>query len=364
MAENKGYTIGLAKSRDDKPIRDLLKNNPMPGPISLSFEREPSFFGSLFLQGHFNQVIIAKDEAGEAVGVGTRSIQKVFINRHLTNVGYLSNLRIDKKHRGKGILNLGMNFLKSLDSDNKADYYYMTITSQNDVARKIFEGKKKGFPNAANLSGVVTYIIPFDQAKIGLIPIDIRKGKKQDEKRIIDFIKKEGAKQNFFPALEKDELSGQFGLKITDFLILENGGEIEAVACLTDQSRLKQNVVKGYGSYLFFIKPLYNLIAPLIRRKKLPEINEHFKCLYLSYFAGKDSKSKEALIEYALKTKADSDYHFLILSLHNNDKMNEIMKNIRSLRYESIFYALSWKKRISFLSKLKDKDLYIEAAKL
>ncbi len=56
--------FALASEADDAEIRRLLRENPMPGQISLSLERDPNYFADAHLPGETKQTIIARENTG------------------------------------------------------------------------------------------------------------------------------------------------------------------------------------------------------------------------------------------------------------------------------------------------------------
>ena len=55
------YRFDLATEADDGALRAILKNTSMPGEISLSFQREPSFFAAERAGNLYSQVIAARE---------------------------------------------------------------------------------------------------------------------------------------------------------------------------------------------------------------------------------------------------------------------------------------------------------------
>ena len=75
------FQFELATLDDDQHLRQVLQQTPMPGRISLSLEREPSFFEALAVEGDEHQVIVCRDRLdGKIVGLGTRSVRMRYIN--------------------------------------------------------------------------------------------------------------------------------------------------------------------------------------------------------------------------------------------------------------------------------------------
>jgi len=97
----------LAELSDDHAIRELLRTNPTPGAISLSFEREPNFFSTMGLAGADDQTILAFD-LDRLVCMGRCSVRRRYLNGVPKRVGYLADLRLDKSAEGRFDMNAGM----------------------------------------------------------------------------------------------------------------------------------------------------------------------------------------------------------------------------------------------------------------
>ena len=76
------FTFDLATPADDLAIRLLLADNPVPGQISLTYEREPNYFLGCDVMGHFCQVLVARHlPSGQVAAVGVFEIgRQVVVN--------------------------------------------------------------------------------------------------------------------------------------------------------------------------------------------------------------------------------------------------------------------------------------------
>src|SRR5436305_15344875 len=83
----------LATESDDFEIRRLLREQPMPGRISLSLERGSRYFADAALPNAEKQTIVAR-EFGRLVCVGSCAIRRCFVNGQPRRVGYLGGLRL------------------------------------------------------------------------------------------------------------------------------------------------------------------------------------------------------------------------------------------------------------------------------
>src|SRR5687768_11598369 len=85
----------LATAEDDADLRHLLRVNSLPGEIHLSYEREPSYWAAAGIEGPIHKTMIVRSKEGRAVGMGSRSVRLLFVNGEPTEVGYMSQMRVD-----------------------------------------------------------------------------------------------------------------------------------------------------------------------------------------------------------------------------------------------------------------------------
>src|SRR5688500_16082267 len=109
------FHFDLATPDDDPAIRRLLATNPVPGHITLSYEREPDYFAGCGTMGHFWQVLVAREEeTGRVVGLACRATRPLFVNGQVEEVGYLSQLRVDNAYRGRWLVAKGFHKMHAL----------------------------------------------------------------------------------------------------------------------------------------------------------------------------------------------------------------------------------------------------------
>src|SRR5947209_6357965 len=132
------FEFALAQETDDAALRALLHQIAMPGNITLSFPREPSFFLAEQAGRVTSQVLVCKDrQKGQIVGMGSRSIRTVYIDGEPMRVGYLSMLRGLPEARGNIALARGYRYLQTLHADGAVPYYFTTILDENADARML-----------------------------------------------------------------------------------------------------------------------------------------------------------------------------------------------------------------------------------
>src|SRR3954471_9322888 len=137
----------LATEEHDAAIRRLLRENPMQGEISLSFERESNYFLSAQLAAGSDQTIVAFDSQ-RLVCMGRCSTRPCYVNGQVRRVAYLSELRLDSHARSRfDILRRGYQFFRELQSDNPPDFCFTSIAADNDRARRFLERGLPGMPS-------------------------------------------------------------------------------------------------------------------------------------------------------------------------------------------------------------------------
>src|SRR5262245_40623147 len=112
-----GVRFELASDADDAAIRRILRENPMPGRIALSLEREPDYFAESKMPGVVRQTILAR-EGNRVVCVGSCAVRLRFVNGAPKRVGYLGGLRLDAAAAGRfDILRRGYEFFRELQAE-------------------------------------------------------------------------------------------------------------------------------------------------------------------------------------------------------------------------------------------------------
>jgi len=121
--------IALAAPQDDASIRQLVKRQAVPGRISIAFEREPDFSLGCAVTGDDCQILVARTkEDAEVVGVACRSIRQVFLNGNEQRLGYLGQLRVDDRFRGRWLVSRGFSLLRQLHENDPVPAYLAAIS--------------------------------------------------------------------------------------------------------------------------------------------------------------------------------------------------------------------------------------------
>lgn len=336
-------SFSLATHSDDAQIRRLLRDNAMPGRISISLEREPHYFADAGLSGELKQTIVARDN-GRIVCMGNCAIRRRFVNGEPRSVGYLGGLRLDATQAGRfDIVRRGYEFFHELQADAPADFYFTTIASDNIRARKFLERGLPGMPRYEFVGEFATLLLPTGRP-------NTRPGTKLNPVQFTDQfvvnLNEHNRRYQFAPCWTASELAGlsQLGLTYTDFYSLTETSDIVAAA-IWDQRKFKQTVIRGCHPSLAMLRPVHNFFADILGRSKLPAAGATLASGFVSHLTA-GAHCPEGLcrlISGLLGRTAERGLEFLTLGFAANDpRLEQIGKHFRFRQYRSRLYVVGW----------------------
>lgn len=330
-----GISYALAERRDDARIRCLLRENPMGGGISLSMRQEPSYFTESNHMSGCHHTIIAKLQ-DTVVAVGSCAIRPRYVNREISDVGYLRTLRLDAAMSGRfDVLRRGYRFLREQWEDWQIPYLFTSIAAENERAIRFLERGLPGMPRYRFLSEFVTLMLPVRTR-------DVPRSEESDLQEIAEFLNQK--KRSLSPVWTASELRELRALGITanDFVVLREGNRIAACGAVWDQRSYKQTVIHRYGFRPSLQKSLFNAVAPLLRQPRMPAANVVCPFGFASHFAAQDSHV-ERLIGEMMSVAAEKGVEFLCLGFALADPLLAgVRRRFFSHVYRSRLYQVDW----------------------
>jgi hypothetical protein len=344
VVRNSRLQFALAARTDDAAIRALLRSNPMPGRISVTLEREPSFFSDAGLPGETKQTIVAR-ENGRLVCIGSCVIRRRYVNGQPRRVGYLGGLRLDASHAGRfDILRRGYEFFRDLQADAPADFYFTSIVTDNARARRFLERGLPGMPRYEFIGDFVTVFVPATRrssASSWLAEPSII----DDE--LVSHLNEHNRLHQLSPTWTTDELSAleSLGLKRQDFLHVTQQGRVVASAVLWDQRSYKQTVIRGYAAWLGRARPALNFAASVLGWPQLPQTNTTLPSAFVSHLAVA-ADQPTALVQLLVRLRARAGQRkiqLLTLGFAANDpRLATLRKNLHCREYLTQLYLVHW----------------------
>lgn len=365
------FRLDLATAGDDAAIRGLYRSQPMPGRISVAFEREPDFSLGCRVTGEDCQIVVARTaDDREIAGVACRSSRQVYLNGSEQRLGYLGQLRIDERFRGRWLVSRGFGLLKQLHDCDPLPAYLVSIVDGNlEATGVLVRNQRKIFPAFHAVADFCTLAVSVGGYKPALArdgSIAGADGRQLGE--IAAFLRSCGARRQFFPAWTGEKLRGltELGLRIEDLRIMRRNGEIIGVAGLWDQSSYKQTVVHGYSGWLKAAAPIYNLSAPWLGRAALPRPGETLRSAYATFIsvANDDEDIFAALVRELYNLARFRGFEYLLIGLDVRDPLLPVAREYAHIAYPSRLYLAEWPDGGHVHEQLDRRPAYVDIATL
>ena len=371
------FSFELATPADDPAIRRLLAAQPVPGQITVTYEREPDYFLACRTMGRFCQVLVARHQpSGEVVAVASRTTCPRFINGQVEEVGYIGQLRVAEQFQGHWIVSNGFRFFRQLHADRRVRGYLTTIIEGNNQAQGVLVDRpRRHFPVYRQVDRLCTLALILHKPFPGWgrrwrsAAYELGRGSAADLRAILTFLRQYGPAKQFFPVYHEADFgndSTTLGFQVEDFVIARQNGRMIGVMGLWDQSSYKQTVVQNYGNSLRWFRPFYNLGARLSRAQPLPVPGQPIHFAYASFIciAENDPVVFQELLAYLYHLAAEQGYAYLMVGLAERDPLLAAARRYAHIPYYSRLYTVCWPGEEKFHQQLDQRVPYVEIATL
>ena len=362
--------IDLATAADDAAIRGLCRREAMPGRVSLTYEREPDFSLGCGVTGQDAQVVVARQEEGEVVGVACRSTREMFINGTPERLGYLGQLRIDGNYRGRWLVSRGFSLLRQVHVQDPVPAYLVSVVAGNSEAEGVLIHKaRRSFPAFHQVADFSSLAIALGRRKLSVHgDLEICWATEDAAEEIVQFLHTHGSQRQFFPAWTLDGLRQltRLGLHFEDIEMARRNGKIIGVAGLWDQSAYKQTVVRGYSGWMRATAPLYNLSAPWFGRPAFPTVGSRLRSVYAALVCVADDEIQvfAALLRELYNRGCERGFDYLLLGLDSRDPFLPVARSYAHVLYPSRLYLAEWPDGGKLHERLDHRTTYVDIATL
>lgn len=361
------FAIELATQGDDEELRALLRRSPVPGPISVSFEREPSFFDSCRVRGDFFQVGVGRDRrTDKIVGLGTRSVTSAFLNGRPSPLGYLSDLRLDQQYRGGTLVARGYRFLRHLHEDHRTCLYTTMIFQGNHTALTTIASGRAGLPQYHDMGRVHSPGINIGRRKPTLAAnCDILSGSEDLLPDIVECLNRNQARRQFAPVHAVEKFTTQWrSFRVRDFYVAVRGSRVIGVLGCWDQSSFKQTRVVGYGIPLRYGIRLAKALRLLTGVPGYPDREQLVAYFYISFIAvdGDELQTFRALLRRAYNAAVGGPYLYAMVALHERDPLVPALSDYSLTSFSGRLFAVTFADGEKLYRSLDDRVPYVEAA--
>lgn len=366
------YRFELAGLDDDAALRRLMAQTPMKGSVALAFQREPHYFAANCVLGTDHQTLVCRDlERNEVVGLGTRSVRELFVDRQPKRVGYLSGLRIAEHARNRGLLARGYSFLRQLhDADpDPPDYYLTTIAEKNTLAIEQLTSGRAGLPGYHPLSTLHTLVLPIRKTSLvsktaSRLNCDVAPA--EDLPEVLRFLNATGAKRTFFPRYQSADFQQPDctfrGLTTSSIVVVRRNDQIVGAAGIWSQRAFRQTVVSGYAPAVRLLRPLLNVWSQVAGGIQLPKVGGVLEAAFVCFpVVASDDPAVFRLLLQQLIQMAPTDTKCLLIGLCEHDPLLATARALSRSEYTTTLYAVNWRSCFEPLVARCAGQYYLEA---
>ena len=365
------FRFEVATAADDAQLRHVLAATPMPGHVSVSYRREPSYFAAAAVSGAFHQVVVARDaEAQRVAAFIARSVRSMFVNGRPDSVGYLGGLRTLPEYRNRLLLARGTAYLRQLHADGRTKLYLATIAEGNDMAIDVLTSRRSILPSFHPAGHYLGLAIPIPtrrrSPRMATGDVTISEGRREDLGEIVDFLGAWGPRRQFFPEYgEQDFFHSEAtfkDLQPEDVLLARRGGRLVGTIGRWDQHGFKQSIVEGYGAALQWVSPVYNLWAQIRGRPRIPRPGQELRYLTaaIPVVAEGDAGIFLALVRALLAGASGGAHHYLMLGMHDRDPLLAAARRLGGRTYVGRLYLVCWEDGEELRTRVDDRPVYME----
>lgn len=364
--------VRKGRPEDDPGIRRVLAGTPMPGPLRISYRRDPSFFSALKVEGNHSDVVVGLDEGKDRLaGFASRSIKEVFINGFRRPVGYLSNLRIEEEYRGGLTLYRGYRMMRQIHRDGRTPLYLTTILEKNKSAIDLLTSQRGCLPAYHDIGQFYCAAIGTKKSSSPALSgtMEVRRARPDEMSSVFHFLNREGPTKQFFPVYEEKDIRSPEGLlkgiEPENIIIALDGSNLCGCVGLWDQRSYKQAVVDGYAFPLNLLRLPVSTAIRHLGFPPLPAIGRVVDLRYLSMICIRknDRHVFQALLSFVLN-HSKRQFPFFMVGFHEKDPLLEVVKRHRHLSYTSRIYVACWPDGEKDYKQLDDRVPYLELGSL
>jgi hypothetical protein len=347
-----GHFVFRDADQGDEPVlRKILRATPLPGWVTLSYEREPDYFQGCSIEGD-TRTVLAHTTDGTPVGFFSRAVRTAWIGGRPMRLGYLGQLRLLPQWRGRSrIILRGFQVCRELlyDSRQETPYYLTSILSDNTLARRILTSGIKGMPTYLPLSGFLTLVTATRQSfahRETAPPYELRTATDSDLDSLADLLQSSGRRYALQPYWDIDSLRSlqSVGWHPENSLLLLKDGHPVACGTVWDQRSLRQRRVVAYTPALAYTRPLVSAALRLAGYPPLPPAGRTLDLGFLSHLAvvpGEEAAVPN-VVAGLLRLAKNKGLASVVLGLSEGHPWLSLLGGLRTLRYRSQLYLVHW----------------------
>jgi len=339
------FVLEPATPADSAEILNVLEENPLPGPISLTYTRRPDAYRSFMAEGQGAHLIVCRDvQEGRIVGLGAGAIQECLIERRPEKVVYLFGLRIRQEYLAKRVLLFLPGAYRSIIEHFHSQglrHFLAVILEDNLPALRLLTKTRSRMPRYTFLSPYHTAVF-LTRRRAPSLPSShtFRRAAAADRSSIESFLEAEGGRCDFFPTNLGDLFSRNPELSWESFYLLtDRQGSILACGAAWDQTSFRQYICAGYGGKMRWLYRVWPLVR-LFGYPPMPKPSSVLRFSILAFWCVKDNRAEYLKSFLDNLAHATRDYPYFVTGVPEAHPLGPAMNEWRFLGYDSHVYLV------------------------
>ncbi|NLW48927.1 MAG: hypothetical protein GXY86_16555 [Firmicutes bacterium] len=357
---NDQFELILAEDGDWREIKEIFESGEFDGGIAVQYLRNPNPIASFEKEGEKVVILMLRDkQKNKAVGFGACIIKRVYKDKKVVNMGYLTGLKLLPQYR-KRIFVIPDCYQKIYEyTGDQVDFYFTTILKENTAVRKMLEKPRKLMPLYDYLGDYRVYF-----CKSGISNLNF--GRQDNTKAGAEYFPRRCGRNELVTFFSKQAQGADLSLESIAAYDLENAvyyglykdNVLTACGYVLNQQQYKQYVVKKYAG-------IYRLISKLPTRllgyPSFPGINETANCACAGLWAeNNDVVSADKLWRFMRRDAKEFD--FLMIGFFENHPLRSYFEKTKHIHYDSCCYIVDFKHNKNIFDELSEENLYIDVA--
>jgi len=333
-----GYRFLLARPDDDAQLRARMAADWIEGAVALSLRREPSYFAASRLQGAMQTIVCREAATDTIVATLARSVATVFLDGMPQRAALVSDLRVDRAHRGRGLVARLFGELRALHEADPLPCYTLVYEDNEPALRSLASGRP-GMPHLRRFSRLQTHALHLGARRNppASAQAAIRRAQPDELPEIVRFLATQRAAGTWAPVIGVDDFEpgGRCDtLRAEDFFLALGDGRIRATIAAWDQAPLRQAHVERYARPIAWARPAYNLVAALRGRPPLPTPGGRLPYVYLAFIAAEndDAALCAALLDHVCEALGGERWMHALAALDEHDPLQRAFGGYRATR--------------------------------
>ncbi len=325
----KRFHASAATIHDDAALRSVLRHTPLPGNVSVTLEREPSFFqGDVDSQRH--DVAVVHDGDSRIIALASRIERQAWMNNEIQTVAYLGDLRVLPEHRKSSgrILLEGFRFMRELNAKRTTAATYTAIFEDNTKAQRVLVGGRAGLPQYVDRGRLFcpALLVRRQMRQPKAARCELRQATTSDLPSITTFLNNSFRHRDLAPIHSVEDFIAATrwpGLRAEDFIVAWDGNRLIGCVALWDLRACRQVRVHAYQGWMRRLHGVLSFCMKSIGWHSLPRPGEFLPAAFASFLAAQDNDLAVArvLLNQARYHASQRGIGFLFTCLHECDPL-------------------------------------------